>query len=139
MNQSKNPDNALVIDTGGRRLRRGNVNTGGGKFVGRDDVSMTLAQGASREEFAQLLAEFGRMLAEAGLPEKTVRIIEGDVKHVQDEAAASKPDRKLIENRLTGITTMLGKVGNAAEVAGGTMEKLVTLGKKLYALAAALF
>jgi hypothetical protein len=28
------------------------------------------------------------------------------------------------------MTAMLGKVGSAAEVAGGTMEKLVTLGKK---------
>jgi hypothetical protein len=94
MNQPKNPGGPSSIDTGGGASTwAGTLRRAAASFVGRDDFSMTVApQGASREEFAQLLAEFGRMLAEAGLPEKTARIIESDVKVVQDESTAPKPD-----------------------------------------------
>ena len=127
------------VNTGGGAFVGGSVNTGGGKFVGRDDLGTTLAQGATREDFAKLLEEFRAALAQAPLPERQARVIEGDVKTVQVEVAEAKPDSAIIQSRIEGITGILGKIGGATVTAGGTLDKLVALGTKLGELAGRLF
>lgn len=142
MSDDKTGIPASGVNTGGGAFVGGNVNTAGGKFVGRDDRGMTVTEGATREQFASLLEEFRGAVARAALPERQARVIEGDVKTVQAEAAEPKPDSAIIQSRIegiTGITGILGKIGGATESADGTLDKLVKLGTKLGILAASVF
>jgi hypothetical protein len=139
MSETKNGSSPSTVNTQGGAYIGGSVNTGGGKLVGRDDFSVCVQQGATREEFLQVLAAFRAALPEAGLPERQARVIEGDVRTVEEEAAEKQPDAGIIQAKIDGITGILGKIGGASDAAGGTLDKLVSLGTRLGELAAQAF
>jgi hypothetical protein len=139
MSDTKNEGSPSTVNTNGGAYFAGSVNTGGGKVVGRDDFSVSVQQGATREEFLQVLAAFRAVLPAAALPERQARVIEGDVRTVEDEMAEAKPDAGIIQAKIDGITGILGKIGGATNAAGGTLDKLVSLGTRLGELAAQVF
>jgi hypothetical protein len=139
MSDTKNEGSPSTVNTHGGAYIGGSVNTGGGKLVGRDDFSVHVQQGATREEFLQVLAAFRAALPGAGLPERQARVIEGDVRTVEEEAAEQKPDGTEILSRIESIGRTLGKIGGATDAAGGTLEKLVRLGTRLGELAGQVF
>ena len=136
MSETKNGSSPSTVNTHGGAYIGGSVNTGGGKFVGRDDFSVHVQQGATREEFLQVLAAFRAALLEAALPERQARVIEGDVRTVEEEVAETKPDGKEIQSRIESIGRTLGKIGGAADAAGGALDKLMNFGMRLGELAA---
>lgn len=139
MGENKTSIPASSINTAGGAYIGGSVNTGGGKFVGRDDLDMSVSEGATRADFDRLLGEFRGVLARVALPERQAHVIEGDVNTVQAEVAQAKPDAAIIQSKIDGIAGILGKIGAATERADGSLDKLISLGTKLGILAARVF
>lgn len=139
MSDTKNEGSPSTVNTNGGAYIGGSVNTGRGKVVGRDDFSVSVQQGGTREEFLQILAHFRAALPQAALPERQARVIEGDVRTVEEEVAEAKPSAGVIRAKINGITGILGEIGGASDAAGGTLEKLVRLGTRLGELAGQVF
>jgi len=130
----KGPDS---VSTGGGAFVGGSVNTAGGDFVGRDQVK-TLTQhqeGASVADLMALLTEVRALLPGTGLDPDTARVIEGDFRVVEEQAAKATPKGGLITSRLKGIAELIQQGGKATDA----LERIGTLLGKAIAMAAALF
>lgn len=97
-----------VIDTGGGAYVGGNVNVGGGTFVGRDNYSST---GLSGEDIAKLFAAiYQRIDAKPDLRSRDKEDLKADVKDVESETAkvaqGQKLDESFLERRLRSIARM---------------------------------
>ncbi len=113
------------IDTGGGSFIGGSVNTGGGDFVGRDKKVTTttnIAQGATLEQFTDLLGELRAGLVAAGVDEKVQRSIESDIDIAELEAKDSRPSLDEIETRLMGVKKRLQRVAETGAAAIGLVE-----------------
>jgi hypothetical protein len=112
------------------------VSTGGGDFVGRDQVKTVHKQeGASVEDLLKLLAEVRALLPEAKLESDVAEVDEGDFRVVEEQAAKDRPQAGLIKAKLKGIAEVIQKTGKASDGVG----KILTLLTKGAALAGALF
>jgi hypothetical protein len=97
-----------VVNTSGGAYVGGNVNVGGGTFVGRDNYSST---GLSGEDIAKLFTViYQRIDAKADLPSRDKDDLKADVKDVEAETAkvaqGQKPDESFLERRLRSIKRM---------------------------------
>jgi uncharacterized caspase-like protein len=113
------------IDTGGGAFIRGNVNTGGGAFTGRDQSiskATTFTQGASLEQFTDLLIELRRGLESAGFETKIQGVIERDLSDVENEAADANPNLVVIESKLNSIRNLLQKAAGTGAAVIGLIE-----------------
>ena len=81
--ESKNPVQPQQVDTRGGAFVGGNVNTGGGRFVGRDDYSTT---GMTGGEVAKLFESiYARIDARPNTSEADKSDLKAEVKDVQVE------------------------------------------------------
>jgi len=113
------------VDTGGGAFVGGSVSTGGGDFVGRDQTittKTTISQGATLEQFTTLLSQMRDELAAAGLDEKVQKLIEGDISSTEMEANDSQPSLLVIESKLQGIQSLLGKAAGTGAAVVGLVE-----------------
>jgi hypothetical protein len=132
---SQNSD-SKTIDTGGGAYIGGNVSTGGGDFVGRDQVKTVHKQeGASVQDLLKLLADVRALLPEAELESDVAEVIEGDFRVVEEQTAKDRPKAGLIKAKLQGIAGVIQETGKTSEAVG----KILTLLTKGAALAGALF
>ena len=140
------------INTDGGAYIGGNVTMGGGKFVGRDDVTVVgdgnvvgdrsqatvtkqANQGATVEAFTRLLAEIRTLLPQAGLDLETAQSVDADVQVIEQQAAKPKPNATIIASKLEEVTKLLTAAGGLA-IAGG---KLLPLAQKAVEWAGQLF
>jgi len=101
----------MHVTTGGGDVIYGNkttVNTGGGKYVGRDDNSQT---GLSAEDVAKLFGSIYQQIdAKPNLPSRDKEDLKADVKDVEAEttkvAQGQKADESFLERRLRSIKRM---------------------------------
>jgi len=122
--------------TGGGAYVGGHVDTGGGKFVGRDDLSTAVVQqGASLEELRRLVAELGSLLGQADLQGDVAEIVESDFQVIEQQAAKDSPSGVIVKSRVHGI---LEAVKHRAALAGHR-DRIVSLGTRLANMAMALF
>jgi hypothetical protein len=123
------------VDTGGAAYVGGNVATGGGKFVGRDDHSATITQQvASLEELRKLVAELGRLLRQANLTGDVAEVIDADFKVIEQQAAKEAPSGVVVKSKLSSVMEALKNAAGAAR----HVDKIVSLGSKLAKVAMAL-
>ncbi|MEA3278645.1 MAG: hypothetical protein U9Q81_25780 [Pseudomonadota bacterium] len=124
-----------VFQTGGGAYVGGNVSTGGGDFVGRDQVKTVYQQGASVKDLERLLDEIRDLLPQADLNTELAQVIDADFRMVEDQAAKEHPMGGLIKSRLNGILQMIQEAGETSDA----VEKILKLLGKGVALAGALF
>lgn len=133
----------------------GNVNTGGGDFVGRDKVihgdvnSVTITGDATGNTFITgkgnvvsnqpvkiehvlvALKDFRKALPQSGLDEETVEVIEGEVLDVEKQLAKPEPKKHLVLPKLESVVaTLTGLVGAAEAV-----QKLLPMAQQALAWA----
>jgi hypothetical protein len=124
------------VNTVGGAYIGGNVDTGGGDFVGRDQVkTVHQQQGASVEDLSRLLAEVRALLPDAGLDRDEMDVIAGDFRVVEEQAAKDQPKAGLIKAKLKGIAGVIQETGKTSDA----VTKILTLLGKGAALAGALF
>lgn len=129
-------DRASVVETGGGAYIGGNVSTGGGDFVGRDQVKTVYQQqGVSIEDLRRLLVEVRALLPQAGLDPDLAEVVEGDFKVVEDQAGKGQPRGTLIKAKLKGISDVIQETGKTSDA----VDKIVKLLGRGLALAGALF
>jgi hypothetical protein len=130
-------DKSVVNTGGGGAYVGGGVTTGRGNFIGRDKlVGVTQSrEGASLEEFLALLTQMRALFPQAGFEEHKARTIEGDLRVVEGEAKAPKPDGGFLVGRLEGIRKLLEATGGVTETAG----KLLRLAQKAWEWGRTLF
>ncbi len=139
--ESSSPRTRSVVDTGGGAYIGGNVTTGGGDFIGRDQIKtvtsnlMGRQQGITVEEFLRLLEEVRALLARSEIEQDTVEVVEGDIKVVEQQAAKEKPNGTIIKSKLKSAEEMVESAGKATE----GIEKLVSVLVRLVQMATALF
>ena len=104
------------IDTGGGAHIGGSVNTGGGKFVGRDDYSTT---GASAEEMAKAFEKiYAAIEARPNTNAQDKADLKTDVKEIQAEAAkGEQASEDFLSRRLRSIEKMAPDILDVAESA----------------------
>jgi hypothetical protein len=149
-----------TVHTGGAAYVGGDVGTGGGDFIGRDQVVhasdrgvavggdvrdstivtgdenvMRAQQGATLEEFAELLAQLRQLVAQSGLDRDAVEVVEGDFRVVQEQAEKPQPSRAIILSKLKGVTELLTATVGAAEA----VQKLLPLAQQALQWAGQLF
>ncbi len=123
-------------ETGGGAYVCGSVDTGGGKFVGRDDHSTTAVEkGASLDEFRELVAELGRLFREADLRGDAAEVIEGDLQAIERQAATESPSGVLVTSKLSSVMEALKHAAGAA----GNLDKIASVASKLGKMATILF
>jgi hypothetical protein len=123
------PHQPKVVDTGGGALFLGAVHaqevTGrdritvgdrgvavggslsGSTIVTGDGNRVELGSNVTLQEFRALLAELRALMPQAGLEERRASILVQDLRLVEEEAGAARPDRALIVTRLKGVTEAL--------------------------------
>lgn len=124
-----------VIDTAGGAFIGGNVNTGGGTFVGRDQYTIPGPPDVNLAELRALVAELGRLLQQAKLAPDIGEIVEGDLEVVKRQVAQDAPKGALVKNRLGSLKDLL----SGAETATGLGERIVAVLGKATRLAGLLF
>lgn len=128
-------------DTGGGAYIGGSVTTGGGDFIGRDQIKTVTAslvggqQGITVEEFLRLLGEVRTLLARSKIEQDTIEVIEGDFKVVEQQAAKEKPNGAIIKNKLKSVEEMAASAGKATE----GIEKIIAVLGRLVKMGMALF
>jgi uncharacterized caspase-like protein len=110
------------IDTGGGASVGGSVSTGGGTFVGRDQTITTTTQGATLEQFTELLNQLRQGLDSAALDSKIKNVVESDLSGIESEASDPNPSLPVIESRLNSIQSLLQKAAGAGAAAIGLVE-----------------
>lgn len=124
-----------TIQTGGGAYIGGNVSTGGGDFVGRDQVKTVYQQqGVSIEDLRQLLAEIRALLPQVGLDPEIKGVIEGDFEVVESQAAKDQPMGSLIKRKLNGIAETIQEAGKTSDA----VDKILKLLARGVALVGAL-
>jgi hypothetical protein len=114
-----------IVQTGGGAYIGGNVDTGGGDFVGRDQIKTSYRQeGASIEELRKLLVEARALLPQAGLDTETAEIIDADFQVVEAQAAKDEPRGSLIKAKLKGISEMIRESGKNADAVDKILKVL---------------
>lgn len=133
----------------------GNVNTGGGDFVGRDkvvhgDVNSVMIRGDAKgntfvtgkgnvvsnqtvkiEQVLEALKDFREALPQSGLDEETAEVIEGDVQDAEKQLAKPEPKKHLVLPKLESVVaTLTGLVG-----AGEVVQKLLPMAQQALAWA----
>ncbi|MCK7480156.1 MAG: hypothetical protein M0C28_24970 [Candidatus Moduliflexus flocculans] len=89
-----------TIDTGGGACIRGNVNTGGGKFVGRDDRSTVAPPAtATPAQLPALLQELRIALAAVPLDADERAALQDDLAVVEAQWAKPEPKRALLRGQ----------------------------------------
>ncbi len=131
------------INTQGGSYVGGNVDTGGGDFVGCDQNKVTVhgsvsggtlvvgnqntvnagQSGASMAELSNLIAAIRAELPKARLDEDTLEVIEGDFQVVETQLARPEPKKALVLPKLEGIAKMLG----TAAAAGEAVQKIAPM------------
>jgi DNA-binding transcriptional MerR regulator len=125
-----------VVQTGGGAYIGGNVSTGGGDFVGRDQVKTVYQQqGVSIEDLRKLLAEVRALLPQAGLDPEMAEVVEGDFKVVEAQAAKDQPAASLIKRKLNAIAETVQEAGKTSDA----VDKILKLLARGMALVGALF
>ena len=124
-----------IVNTGGGGYFAGNVNAGG-DVVGRDYLKNSRnveinRQGASVDELKSLLAELRQLLSQVELKSDTARIIEGDVRVVDEQAGKKDGDGGLIKNRLQSIRGLLSGAGDTA----GSVDRIMSVVNKAIQMA----
>jgi hypothetical protein len=138
---TRKDDERRDVHTDGGAYVGGNVETGGGEFVGRDkivqagergvavggDLHGTVVtgdgnvvgqhQGALLAEFQRLLAELRQGLAQAGLDDDAEAIIDGEFRVVEEQAAKPQPVGPIITAKLESATKMLTALAGTAAAA----------------------
>ena len=107
----------------------------GSTIVTGDGNRVELASNVTLQEFLALLAELRALIPQAGLEERRVSTLVQDLRLVQEEAGAARPDRPLIVTRLKGVT-------GGPEGAGAAQEAdkmLLPMAEKALAAARNLF
>ncbi|WP_295387902.1 hypothetical protein [uncultured Thiodictyon sp.] len=125
------------VHTGGGAYIGGNVTTGSGDFVGRDQVKTIhqTQEGASAADLVKLLAEVRALLPQAGLDPTSAQAIEGDFRIVEEQAAKPEPKGGLIKSRIKSAMDLIQDAGESSDA----LEKVVTLVGRAAAMAAAIF
>ncbi len=136
MTDNQHHTSPIPTSTGGV-IVGGNVNTGGGDFIGRDQTiyQVNATQGASLAEFTALLAQLRGALPAAGLDPDTAEIIEADVQVIEQQAARPKPNAAIITSKLEGIAKLLAAAGGVAVAA----QKLLPMARQALEWAKPLF
>lgn len=102
--------------TGGGAYIRGNVNTGGGKFVGRDDHSTVAPPAtATPAQLPVLLQELRIALAAVPLDADERAALQDDLAVVEAQWAKPEPKRALLRAKLASLQSLI-------EAAAGGME-----------------
>ena len=129
------PKNTGATHTGGRAYIGGNVNTGGGDFVGRDQQK--IQGGVSLEEFRTLVADIGRQLhqQQVNLPPDVATVIEGDFQVVEQQANQESPNGTIIKSKLNSMLDLLKNTGDTV----GALDNIMSLAGKAALLAGHLF
>jgi hypothetical protein len=104
------------IDTGGGAYVGGNVNTGSGKFVGRDDYSTT---GASADELAKAFEKiYAAIEARPKTSAQDKADLKAEAKEAQAEAAkGEQASEDFLSRRLRNIERMAPDILDVAESA----------------------
>jgi hypothetical protein len=123
------------VQTGGGAYVGGRVDTGGGDFVGRDQINTATQEGVSVADLTRLLAEVRTLLPQAGLKPDLAQAIEGDFRVIEDQAAQGEPKGTLIKSRLKGASELIQEAGTNADA----VEKILTLLGRGLALVTGLF
>jgi hypothetical protein len=124
------------VNTDGGAYVGGHVDTGGGKFVGRDDLSRVgEPTGVTVQEFVALIHEIRAQLPQAGLPEDAVDAVEGDFEIVEQQAQKKEPEGALIVPRLKSAADAL----KALAAAGTAAQSLVPMVRQAVEWAQQLF
>jgi hypothetical protein len=117
------------------------VTTGGGDFIGRDQIKTVTTdlvgrqQGITVEEFLRLLGEVRTLLAHSKIEQDTIDVIEGDFKVVEQQAAKEKPNGVIIKSKLKSVEEMVASAGKATE----GIEKIIAVLARLVRTGVALF
>lgn len=125
-----------IVQTGGGAYIGGSVSTGGGNFIGRDQIKTVYPQaGGSVEDLLMLLREVRVLLPQASLDPDVADAIEGDFRVVEGQAGKAEPQGGLIKAKLKGIAGVIQETAKTSEAA----DKILGLLAKGAALAGALF
>jgi len=124
-----------TIHTDGGAYIGGSVNTRGGPFVGRDQITMASPQNAHLPELQALVVELKRLLQDVKLPAAIGEIVEGDFERVEQQVAQASPNGAIVKNRLGSLKELL----SGADAATGSVEKILAVIGKATQLAGLLF
>lgn len=124
-----------TIHTDGGAYIGGDVNTRGGPFVGRDQITVASPQNAHLPELQVLVVELKRLLQDVNLPAEIGEIVEGDFERVEQQVARASPNGAIVKNRLGSLKELL----SGADAATGSVEKILAVIGKATQLAGLLF
>lgn len=111
-----------VIQVGERSVVAGSIKE---SFIQTGDT-VGVQQGATVEQFLELLAEIRRLLAESGLDKDTIQVVDGEYREVEERASKPKPNRAVILGKLKGAAEALTTAAAAAEAG----QKLLPLARQ---------
>lgn len=109
------------IDTDGGTYIEGNVNTGGGDFVGHDKYIQQ--SGGSIADLTKLITEIQVMVQQTKLDDDTREVVEGELDVVKTQLAKPDPKRILILPNLDSVIKILSGTATAGEV----VQKMVPM------------
>lgn len=121
-----------VISTEGGAYIAGRVETGGGDFIGRDQVTT----GVSANGFLQILKEIRALLHRAGLDPKITDYIAGELDQVEQQARSNNPSAPTLVSKLESVASLVGSVagpGVAARQLPVLLKQGVVWAQRLFA------
>jgi hypothetical protein len=114
----KSVETPQVVDTGGGAYIGGSVATGGGDFVGRDQIELVGQPAPSLEQLRSLVAEIGRALSQTQLPPEIAEVVGADFTVLEQQAARETPNPAILRSKLDGLMGLLPSGGETSEQVG---------------------
>lgn len=124
-----------IVQTGGGAYIGGSVATGGGDFVGRDQIKSFYQEDASVDDLRKLVGEIGDELSRADLHPEILSVAEDDLRVVEKQVTQEHPIAGLVKAKLSGMSELIREMGKGSESA----EKILRLLDRGVALVRALF
>ena len=128
-NGSARQQQKTVFNTGSGAYISGDVSTGGGDFIGRDNALSAHEAGISSAAFNQLLSECQALLASSGIDESIQEQIHDDLQQLQTQTQSTqRPDHRLLSTKLQAVSELVDSSTASLTPTGKTLQALLIQG-----------